>query len=158
MTGRMEYLTDAELENMLCDIEQNDMVQAPPDMQERILETLKCELHKSQSLEAMEQEPFIQKTTEQLISKQDKIIAYKRYRFRVMTTVAAAVMVVFLLPRLENLQQPQVDFPKLLQKQEELIQSKYATREEILNRKGMLETVLGDVNIFADNSKWNLFR
>ena len=32
------------------------------------------------------------------------------------------------------------------------------TKEEALNDSGMLETLLGGVNIFADNNRFNLFR
>ena len=137
MTENREYLTDAELEELICELEQGDMVQAPPDMKECIMD-------------ALEQEER---------QKQNSIIAYKRYRFRVLTTVAASVALVFLLPKLEGLQHTEVGLFKPAQMQEEVLQrEEYATREEALSDIGMLENWLGGVNIFADNSKWNLFR
>ena len=75
-----------------------------------------------------------------------------------MTTVAAAVLVVLLLPRLENLQQRERDFMKPMQKQEYVIQSRYETKEEALRDDRMLETLFGNVNIFADHSRFNLFK
>jgi len=159
MTGNREYLTDVELENLICELEQGDMVQAPPDMQECIMdalerETAEQEIQNTQIMQMSERETSQQEERK----KQDNIIAYKRYRFRVLTTVAASVMLVFLLPKLEGLQQPEVDLFKPLQRQEEVIQSKYATREEALNERGILETWLGGVNIFANNDRLNLFR
>ena len=88
----------------------------------------------------------------------EKIIDYKRYRFRVMTTVAAAVLVVFLLPGLEGLQQQESEFIRQPMKHEMVMKNRYETKEEALSDSGMLETMLGGVNIFADNNRWNLFK
>ena len=122
MKKDVEYLTDTELEDLIRMMEQKELLPAPPDLKEQILGTL----------------------------GEENIIAFKRYRFRVLTTVAAAVLVIFLLPKFESLQQHRP--------QEEVRQSRYATKEEALNDKGILNTLLGGVNIFADNSKFNLFR
>ncbi|MBR5247441.1 MAG: hypothetical protein IKV27_00620 [Lachnospiraceae bacterium] len=122
MKKDMEYLTDAELDDLIRMVEQEEILSAPPDLKEQILGAL----------------------------GEENIIAFRRYRFRVLTTVAAAVLVIFLLPKFESLQQ---HIP-----QEEVRQSRYATKEEALNDKGILNTLLGGVNIFADNSKFNLFR
>ncbi len=122
MKKDVEYLTDTELENLIQMVEQKELLPAPPDLKEQILETL----------------------------GEENIIAFKRYRFRVLTTVAAAVLVIFLLPGFESSQQHR---PR-----EEVRQNRYATKEEALNDSGILNTLLGGVNIFADNSKFNLFR
>lgn len=131
MTDReksMEYLTDKELEHMLLNLE-NDLIPAPPDLQERILEQV----------------------------RQEKVAEFKRYRFRVLTTVAAAVLVIFLLPGYENPGR-ETEFVKNPRRQEYLWQERYETKEQALNDKGVLETLFGGVNIFANNDKWNLFR
>ena len=141
MKVHMEYLTDTELDSLIREIEQNELVSAPPDLQDQIMEVLNQETH------ALEEQ-----------KARDKVIEYKRYRFRVMTTVAAAVLVVFLLPRLESLQQLQTESTQPLMKHEMVMKSRYETKEDALNDSGVLETVLGGVNIFADNDKWNLFR
>ena len=137
----MEYLTDIELESLIQEIEKSELVSTPPDLQNQIMEAWNQEMH------ALEE----QKTRE-------KVIEYKRYRFRVMTTVAAAVLVVFLLPRLESLQQQEIESAQPLMKHEVVMKSRYETKEDALNDSGVLETMLGGVNIFADNSRWNLFR
>ncbi len=128
MKDYMEYLSDTELEDLIQNIEQTDMVYAPADMQERVLEIL-------------DREALVSKEPDER-SQQEKIIAFKRYRFRVLTTVAAAVLVVFLLPKLEDLQQQSTDLIKPMQKQERYI----------------FETLLGGVNIFSNDNRFNLFR
>lgn len=137
----MKYLTDAELESLIREIEQNELVSTPPDLQDRILEVL------DQEKKALEER-----------QARDKVIEYKRYRFRVMTTVAAAVLAVFLLPRLESLQQQKTESAEPSMQHEIMMKSRYETKEEALNDSGMLETMLGGVNIFADTNRWNLFR
>lgn len=141
MMKYMEYLTDTELESLILEVEQNELVSAPPNLQDQILEVL------DQEAKALEEQKV-----------RDKIIEFKRYRFRVMTTVAAAVLAVFLLPRLEGLQQQQTETTQPLTKHEMVMKGRYETKEDALNDSGVLETVLGGVNIFADNDKWNLFR
>ena len=136
-----EYLTDTELESLILEVEQNELVSAPPNLQDQILEVL------DQEAKALEEQKV-----------RDKIIEFKRYRFRVMTTVAAAVLAVFLLPRLEGLQLQQTESTQPLTKHEMVMKGRYETKEDALNDSGVLETVLGGVNIFADNDKWNLFR
>ena len=141
MMKYMEYLTDTELESLILEVEQNELVSALPNLQDQILEVL------DQEAKALEEQKV-----------RDKIIEFKRYRFRVMTTVAAAVLAVFLLPRLEGLQQQQTETTQPLTKHEMVMKGRYETKEDALNDSGVLETVLGGVNIFADNDKWNLFR
>ena len=135
----MKYLTDAELESLIREIEQNELVSTPPDLQDRILEVL------DQEKKALEER-----------QARDKVIEYKRYRFRVMTTVAAAVLAILLLPRLESLQQQKTESAEPPMQHEIMMKSR--TKEEALNDSGMLETMLGGVNIFADTNRWNLFR
>lgn len=137
----MEYLTDIELESLIQEIEKSELVSTPPDLQNQIMEAWNQEMHALEERKARE-----------------KVIEYKRYRLRVMTTVAAAVLVVFLLPRLESLQQQEIESAQPLMKHEVVMKSRYETKEDALNDSGVLETMLGGVNIFADNSRWNLFR
>lgn len=143
------YLTDTELENMISELEQTDMVFAPPDLQEQILEVLEKE--------TPGQETVAMKLSDDR-SEQERIRAFHKFRFQVLTTVAAAVLVVLCLPKFEDLQQEKTDFLKPLQKQEHVIQNRYETKEEALNDSGMLENLLGGVNIFANNNKLNLFK
>ena len=140
MTNHKNYLSDEELECLMCEIESKDLVFAPPDIQEQVLNVL-------------DETPHV--ITER--SNTDKIREFKRYRFRVIATVAAAVVAVFVLPRVENLQQHTMP-EKPSAKQDFLKKGRYKTKEEALNDSSMLENVLGNVNIFSDKDKYNLFR
>ena len=139
MTRNMEYLTEKDLERLVLELEQGEPVSAPPDMLDDIMDRLE------------------QETPErQMRKRQEKIVAYKRYRFQVLTTVAAAVLAVVFLPKLADLQQQKKDYVE--HKYEYEIQVRYETKEEALNDRGLLEKVLGGENIFKDNSRWNLFK
>ena len=140
MTNHRSYLSDEELEYLMCEIESKDLVFAPPDIQEQVLNVL-------------DETPHV--ITER--SNTDKIREFKRYRFRVLATVAAAVVAVFVLPRVENLQQHTMP-EKPSAKQDFLKKGRYKTKEEALNDSSMLENMLGNVNIFSDKDKYNLFR
>ena len=152
----MEYLTDAQLEHLIQEIEQNELVPVTPNLKDMILEVLE-----ENCLEAkvLEKEPNAQGQDER--NAQDKVLEFKRYRFRVLTTVAAAVLLVLWLPKFEGLQKRENELGKLLAKyeyHEYMSQTRYESKEEALNDSSMLETMLGGVNIFADNSRLNLFR
>ena len=140
MTNHKNYLSDEELQSLMCEIESKDLVFAPPDIQEQVLNVL-------------DETPHV--ITER--SNTDKIREFKRYRFRVIATVAAAVVAVFVLPRVENLQQHTMP-EKPSAKQDFLKKGRYKTKEEALNDSSMLENMLGNVNIFSDKDKYNLFR
>ena len=149
---KMEYLTDAELECLIRETEQDGLVPAAPDLQELILEVLEQETQA-----CVKTDMKVLKGADQQ-GKQEKILEFKRYRLRVLTTVAAAVALVFLLPKVEGLQIAETDFLKSMGEQEYVRQHKYETKEEALSDSGMLEDVLGGVNIFADNNRFNLFK
>ena len=140
MTNHRNYLSDEELEHLMCEIESKDLVFAPPGIQEQVLS-------------ALDETPHVTKER----SNADKIREFKRYRFRVLATVAAAVIAVLVLPKVESLQQNTMP-EKPIVKQEVLRKGRYKTKEEALNDSGMLENMLGNVNIFSDKDKYNLFR
>lgn len=140
MTGKhMEYLTENDLKSLVLELEQGELVAAPPNMLDEILDTLEQEM-----------------SEQQMRKRQEKIVAYRRYRFQVLTTVVAAVLAVIFLPKLANLQQQKEDFVE--HKYEFKVQSRYETKEDALNDRGLLEKVLGGENIFTDNSRFKLFR
>ena len=87
-----------------------------------------------------------------------EVAAYKRFRFQVLTTVAAAVLAVFLLPHAEVLRQERTAQIKVDSRLEALLKSHDESREEPEKEYRMMENILGDVTIFADNNRWNLFK
>ena len=128
MTNHKNYLSDEELECLMCEIESKDLVFAPPDIQEQVLNVLDETLHV---------------ITER--SNTDKIREFKRYRFRVLATVAAAVVAVFVLPRVENLQQHTMP-EKPSAKQDFLKKGRYKTKEEANNFEKWLIKMLNARN------------
>lgn len=71
MIEKLNYISDDELERLISQVEQEELVAAPPDLMESILEAV--------------------------VNRKKEFHAYC---FRVITSVAAAVALVFLLPEL----------------------------------------------------------
>lgn len=71
-----EYLTDEELLKLISDIEENDLVQAPPQMAESVFKR---------------------------IDKKNQILEYRRFRNRVILAVASILVLVTLAPVWEQL-------------------------------------------------------
>lgn len=127
------YLSDEELEQLILQVEQQELVAAPPGLMDNILE----ELEKSQQSEW---------------SSGNKIKEFRGYCFRVMTSVAAAVAIVFLIPELMNTGVSEIPL-----KQSAIMTAKYTTKEEALNDKGLLVQTFGGVNIFDNDKQLNIF-
>ena len=117
MKFREEYLSDLELEQLIRDVEQNELVGAPPDLAEQILHRVKMP---------------------------DKKREFRRYCIRVMTSVAAAIAVVFLLPEVSDTQ---------------LFRTAVFSCEEVTNDSTytMLQ-ILNDDSIFSDDDEFYIFK
>ncbi len=115
MTFREEYLSDLELEQLIRDVEQNELVGAPPDLAEQILHRVRMPNKKRE---------------------------FRRYCIRVMTSVAAAIAVVFLLPEVSDTQ---------------LFKTAMFTYEETSDDDTMLQIINGD-SIFCDNGEFYIFK
>ena len=99
MIENLNYISDDELEQLICQVEESELVAAPPDLMERILEAAGF---------AGEQEEVVEQPAP-AISVQSYHIKKKEfyaYCFRVITSVAAAVALVFLLPELSGGMEP----------------------------------------------------
>lgn len=126
MKTEITYLSDEELEQLIFTVEQQELVVAPPELRDRILERV---------------EP-----------PNNKIKEFRSYCFRVLTSVAAAIVIVFLIPGLQSIQLPDVS-----ERQTIVASNKYATKEEALNDVGILTRTLGGVNIFDNNNRFKIF-
>ena len=73
MTKELNYISDAELEQLISQVEQDELVAAPPDLMENILDAVTA-----------------------------KRKEFRMYCFRVISSVAAAVALVFYLPELTD--------------------------------------------------------
>lgn len=74
-----EYLTDEELSALIEDVEQHDMVTAPPALRGAIVDAI-----------------------ESLEKKNDKIVEFRRFKARVIAAVAAIVILVMIMPEISG--------------------------------------------------------
>lgn len=77
-----EYLSDEELQKLIMDVELNDMTKAPANLQKKVLDVV----------DAADKAGNIAKT------KKQKIIEYRLYSLKVALAVAAAIVVMFIVP------------------------------------------------------------
>ncbi|MBO4457146.1 MAG: hypothetical protein J5802_05465 [Butyrivibrio sp.] len=77
-----EYLSDEELQKLISDIELGDMAEAPVHLEEKVLRAI-------DSSKGTGNKERIRKK---------KIVEYRMYRMKVALTVAAAIIVMFLVP------------------------------------------------------------
>ena len=104
------YLSEEELEALIADIEKHDLVQAPPDLLNQILYTIeKSEPH----IVSLENSSKTCNTTSLLDNnlcyiQKKKTVEFRRYCFQVITSVAAAIVLVFLLPTSMQMQKSEL--------------------------------------------------
>ena len=89
MMEKLNYISDDELERLICQVEQEELVAAPPDLMESILEVVEFEAGQ-----------IALPVAKGVASARKK--EFRAYCFRVITSVAAAVALVFLLPELTD--------------------------------------------------------
>lgn len=109
MEFRNEYLSDEELAVLIHEIEQNDLVMAPPDIRSNVL----C----------------------RTVSKKREFVTYC---FRVGTSVAAAIVILFLLPRVLEEQTFESKMPS---REEVLAMQEYVSKEEALDETGFIQKI-----------------
>lgn len=135
MKKEFNYISDEDLEQLMLQVEQNELVAAPPDLMERILET----------------------------AGRMKKKEFYAYCFRVITSVAAAIALVFLLPELSaQMRRAEImpEFPKqeipryeevadaMPSKDEVILAMQAPTKEEVLGDAGFVERVLNNTGWF----------
>ena len=122
MIPKDEYLSDRELEQLIFEIELNNMIPAPPGLVENIVAELPQRKH----------------------SFDNKWQEYRRYRFRVWTSVAAAVLMVFLL----------AEIPK---RQEDIMQSGHESLTEESSDSYIMHQLFGGAHIFGQGDSFHFF-
>lgn len=138
MKWRNEYLSDEELSMLISDVEQADMVTAPPDMKEHILFSI------SENASNRKKE-------------------FRGYCFRVWTSVAAAVLMIFLLPEVLNGMQMKDDTTMLKEndtyiwKEIQIPEWLEADKEKNSNEQGVFTDFLGTSILFDNEDKLKLF-
>ena len=117
------------MELLIADVEQKELVLAPPDMLEEIL-----------------------KQVDLVVKPKSNIREFRMYCLKVCASVAVAVIFVFALPSIsENLtlQEPERECS--------IKESKFATREEFLNNQGYFTEKFGGTNIFSGERELGIF-
>ena len=167
MIENLNYISDDELEQLICQVEENELVTAPPDLMGSILEAVEL-VTRSEGLHG-EVAPVISVKSYNVRKKE-----FYAYCFRVITSVAAAVVLVFLLPELTDRMsingihsQEQVnkwDVVGTVPVQEEVVKNvpdkatvvetkPTPSKEDVLNDTGFFEKVIsGTVDWFNKDS------
>lgn len=167
MIENLNYISDDELEQLICQVEENELVTAPPDLMGSILEAAGLTV----GPEELKEQPAPVIPLKGYSAKKKEFYAYC---FRVITSVAAAVALVFLLPELTDRMsingihsQEQVnkwDVVGTVPVQEEVVKNvpdKAAvvetkptpSKEDVLNDTGFFEKVIsGTVDWFNKDS------
>lgn len=136
MSEHNTYLTDEELELLIAEVEENEMIAAPPNLMTDVLAKVE--------------------TRPKTKSKE-----FQLYCFRVITSVAAAILLLFMLPGISQLQ---LKLSEVMEEsmavndlRAEKVTLRYATKEEALNDKGILSAAFGSNRLFGEDSDWNIF-
>ncbi len=148
MDKEFNYISDEALEQLINQVEQKELVAAPPDLMERILEAAGA--------------------TKEIVPQPAPVIPVKRetkkefyaYCIRVITSVAAALALIFLLPELSGrIKQtaPEIgnqevpdweDVVDVVPSRDEVVMAVLIpTKEEVLDDTGFIKRVL-------DNTGW----
>ncbi len=159
MNEKVNYISDDELEQLIRQVEQEELIPAPPGLAERIFEAAGLPVQK-----IMEVNPVAARKKE-----------FFAYCFRVITSVAAAVALVFLLPEMTEWMGQKISLAEsnrwssyrqeapsmeevveTVPQKEQIVSAKPApTKEEVLNDSAFLDKVLEEANWFGRNKKSN---
>lgn len=150
MNQKLEYLTDEELLLLMAEVEEKDLVAAPPDLLEGLLATVgRMETGDASATKA---ERKTQPIPVSKVSMEKRRKEYRAYCFRVITSVAAAIALVFLLPQTASAEHREP--PAYTQ---EITPGRYESKEEALGASNMLTQKLGSTNWFEHANQWNIF-
>ena len=139
------YLSDKELEQFILELEQNELVQAPPDLLEQVI----CQIEMISEIDSSDE--IVDKTMFENETRKSKVKEFREYCFRVITSVAAAIVIVFLLPQLSRVEQ----FNILANKG--MLFQHYQIKENSFYEMKILSQLLGEKNIFNNEKKQNIF-
>ena len=108
----MNYLSDEELEKLIMNIEENDLVTAPPDIAPEVISKLSKEK-----------------------SRQDKVIEFHHYCIEVIGALVASFVVLFSIPWL---QEANLNLPEFGNEQVYQTKEAYSADHQILSREEQL--------------------
>ena len=149
MTQNRDYLSDEELELLIADVEQNELVMAPPDLLEGILDYIDKSAQERPVHEKLpEQRPVSDKPSKTA----SNIREFRRYYFKVCASVSAAVFLIFAIPAASDNSAANVP-----EREKFATESKFATKEEALKNESLMKQKFGGNNIFRNDREWGIF-
>ncbi len=116
-----EYLSDEELNFLISQVEDNELIVAPPDFAKSVLKKVEPRSKKKE---------------------------FTTYCFRVLASVAAAIVLLFIMPEITYTQTRQVPT-----KQEVLGTMQYASKEDVLDETSLLAKILGSIRTWNKNTE-----
>lgn len=116
-----EYLSDEELNFLISQIEDKELIAAPPDFAKSVIKRVEPKSKKKE---------------------------FTTYCFRVLASVAAAIVLLFIMPEITYTQTKQVPT-----KQEVLDSMQYASKEEVLDETSFLTKLLGSIRAWNKNAE-----
>lgn len=89
---KQKYLSDEELTALIMDVEQNDLVAAPPSLRGQIVDTI-----------------------DTLEKKKSQIVEFKRFKAKIIASVAVVILFVLVGPEVKNRipESAQISIPKI---------------------------------------------
>lgn len=177
-----EYLSDADLETLIMQIEQQELVMAPPDLKDRILGKVQKEAKSQETAKAHTEMGTQVRYSQKGVSKKAE---FRRYCFRVWTSVAAAILLIFMLPMISgqnagsgrwggtgdymtnDLSQNRIedtagiwDFEQdiLADMEENDRDFTYRDNRMSADSESILQRILGGSNLFGGEDRLNIFR
>lgn len=116
MNWNVEYLTDEELQKLMNEVEETDLVMAPPDIARKVLKKV-SNVRRS----------------------------FAGYCFRVLASVAACIVLLFVLPEIseEKLANESKSFEKNVPTRQEVMMTfEWKTKEEALDDRDMFTKII----------------
>lgn len=157
-----EYLSDQELEELIAMVEQKELVAVPPDLEERILTKLEAK-------EENWKKKYMEEFSDSRKSCTEKQKEFRSYCFRVITSVAAAVIMTFTVPSVLDMislklqMRQEMDVSQFYRDREFANdhlpeQVSYPTREEVLREWGIYTERKSRESILKEESWYERLR
>lgn len=153
MSEKIDYISEDALKQLILQVEQEELVAAPPDLLESILMAAGLEETNEVSMR---------------ISKKMRKKEFYSYCFRVITSMAAAIALVFLLPAFSGMNggnaSLQENYRRELPSMEEVVEAvpsrtdivsskNMPTKEEVLSSMGVIDKILDYTGWFDKKEK-----
>ena len=139
------YPSEEELEALIANIEEHDLVQAPPNLLNQILYTIDDSIPFENNTSLLEKDLFY--------IQRRKTIEFRKYCLQVITSVAAAIVLVLLLPT--SMQMQKYELPSIPSKDIILAKQMVKTKSDVVENHSREKTKTE--HIFNDIEWFNVF-